>query len=451
MRAEIISIGTELLLGTITDTNASYLAQRLAGLGIGCYYVSQVGDNLERLKEVLVRAWDRSDLIVTTGGLGPTQDDLTREAIAALLGEEMLEDPDLARHLLGFFTSRGLRMPEGNKKQATLIPSATTIPNPVGTAPGWWTVQKSEVRSKTAESGISLQESPQSDSHIVSIIVSMPGVPFEMKRMWEREVEPKLRALSPSVIVSRTVKIMGLGESRVEEVVKDLMAGSNPTLAPYAKSDGIHLRMTARAESQEEALELIDPLESAVRSRLGDAIYGVDDDTPQSVVGRILDDLGYTLAVVEIGEGAIGSVSALLGAHPLCLGTFGGREIAVVASNMGSSLKVTGDQSLAQLALAARESLGADVVVGISVALQPRGDDGSDDVSDDGSDDVSVVKFQAEIVISAGQHEQEGEPAIQSWRVVRSEVGRLAGLAALNQLRQRLVRESSRLQSQTSK
>ncbi len=199
MRAEIVSIGTELLLGTITDTNASYLAQRLAALGVDCYYVSQVGDNVERIVGVLQRAWERSDLIVTTGGLGPTQDDLTREAIAQLLGEEMAVDPELERHLVSLFARRGWHMPESNMKQATLVPSASAISNPVGTAPGWWV-------SRAGANGASER-----------VIISMPGVPFEMKRMWEREVEPKLASASSSVIVSRTLKIMGLGELRASK------------------------------------------------------------------------------------------------------------------------------------------------------------------------------------------------------------------------------------------
>src|SRR5438552_4646139 len=198
MHAEIVSIGTELLLGTITDTNASYLAQRLAPLGIDCYYVSQVGDNLDRLVDTLDRAHKRSDLIITTGGLGPTQDDLTREAIAALLGQTMTVVPELERDLRAFFERRGVQMPERNLKQATLIPSAQALRNPVGTAPGWWVTTD--------------------DADGTRIIVSMPGVPFEMKRMWEQEVEPRLRSLrsgSHSVILSSTLKTLGLVESAV--------------------------------------------------------------------------------------------------------------------------------------------------------------------------------------------------------------------------------------------
>src|SRR5689334_9425877 len=169
MRAEILSIGTELLLGHITDTNANYLAQQLVPLGIDLYFISQVGDNFERLRETLARARDRADLVVMTGGLGPTEDDVSREAIAAVLGETVRVDPRLEAELRGFFTSRGITMPERNIKQAWVLPSATPLPNPLGTAPGWWVERDGKV------------------------IVSMPGVPHEMTRMWEYEVLPLLR------------------------------------------------------------------------------------------------------------------------------------------------------------------------------------------------------------------------------------------------------------------
>src|SRR5947207_1527794 len=168
MRAEIISCGTELLLGQITDTNATYLAQNLATLGIDLYYVSQVGDNLGRIVEMLQRAWQRSDLIVMTGGLGPTEDDLARESISTLLGETMQVDPKLEATLRARFTHASMPMLERNIKQATLIPSAHSLENPLGSAPGWW-VEK--------------------DTHVV---VAMPGVPREMYHMWEEEVVPRL-------------------------------------------------------------------------------------------------------------------------------------------------------------------------------------------------------------------------------------------------------------------
>jgi nicotinamide-nucleotide amidase len=408
MRAEIVSIGTELLLGTITDTNASYLTQRLAALGIDCYYVSQVGDNLERIVEVLRRAWERSDLVVTTGGLGPTQDDLTREAIAVLLGEEMAVDPELERHLVSLFARRGWRMPESNMKQATLVPSASAISNPVGTAPGWWV-------SRAGANGAKER-----------MIISMPGVPFEMKRMWEREVEPKLASVSSWVIVSRTLKIMGLGESRVEEVVKDLMHGSNPTLAPYAKSDGIHLRLTAKAQDRSEAERLIAPLESQVRARLGDAIYGVDGETPQGVVAELLDEGNLTFAVLEIGAGAIGSVGPSLGAHPLCVGVFGGRDINAVSKSVADLTLGSGEVNLSDVMRALIERRGADFVLTVQVDMEPISNDGSS------------VRFSTEIVLLQ-EDDHDAQRASYSWRTTPSEVARLVGLAALNHTRHSLL------------
>ena len=168
MRGEIVSVGTELLLGHITDTNAAWLAQELSKLGIDCFYVSQLGDNLGRLTDHLRLAWSRSDLIVMSGGVGPTEDDLTREAIAGLLGEEMHVIPELEADLRRFFERRGIQMPERNVKQATRIASARTLANPVGTAPGWFVERDGK------------------------IIIAMPGVPGEMFRMWEHEVVPRL-------------------------------------------------------------------------------------------------------------------------------------------------------------------------------------------------------------------------------------------------------------------
>src|SRR3990170_297448 len=183
MKAEIISIGTEILLGEILDTNTQYLASRLPALGIDLYYTSVVGDSPERLAEVLKRAWGRSDLILTSGGLGPTEDDVTRETIAGLLGEEMTVDPEMEQRLRDFFAGRGIKMPERNVKQAALIPSARAIPNPRGTAPGWWVERDGR------------------------IIVAMPGPPTELHRMWEEEGAPELERRHPgTVLVARTLK-----------------------------------------------------------------------------------------------------------------------------------------------------------------------------------------------------------------------------------------------------
>ena len=273
MRAEILSIGTELLLGQIVDTNAQYLAQRLAGLGIDLLFISTVGDNLTRCTQTIERAIGRSDLVICTGGLGPTEDDLTREAIAAALHEEPAVDPDLERELRAWFAGRAAPMPERNRKQAWLIPSARAIPNPNGTAPGW-DVRKNGVR-----------------------IVSMPGVPREMTYMWERHIEPTLT--HGGYLRSRTLKMLGIGESAVEESLGELVRSTTPTVATYAKNDGVHVRITDKAPDAATADARIASMERTVRDRLGQYVWGIDDETLGTVVGRSLTTRRWRIATAE--------------------------------------------------------------------------------------------------------------------------------------------------------
>src|ERR1700736_2947106 len=247
MKAEILSIGTELLLGQIVDTNANYLAQQLPALGLDLHYASQIGDNLPRLAGAFRQALERSDVIITSGGLGTTEDDLTREAIAEVMGERLEIQPHLEQELRAFFVRRGRTMPERNVKQAPTIPSGTYLPNPVGTAPGWWVERDGRV------------------------IVSMPGVPHEMHKMWAEQAEPRLaRLITGGVIVSRVLKMVGIGESHAEEALGELTRSTNPTLATYAKSDGIHLRLTAKAATQAEAERQLDAFEPRVRTRVAE-------------------------------------------------------------------------------------------------------------------------------------------------------------------------------------
>ena len=282
MKAEIISIGTELLLGEITDTNAPFLAAELPALGIDLYWISQVGDNQARLVKTLKRAWQRSDLILTTGGLGPTADDITREAIAELVGEKMSLVPALEGELRGLFTRLGREMPLTNLKQATLVPSAVAICNASGTAPGWWL---------------------EKDGHI---LVAMPGPPREMQPMWRGEVLPRLRQKTGgAVLVSRTIKTFGLPEAQVGEMVAPMLSSASPTLGIYAKADGIHLRLAAKAESRAEAEALVAQGEAELRTVLGEHIWGVDNDTLEVVVGRRLAAKRLTLAVMESYTGGL--------------------------------------------------------------------------------------------------------------------------------------------------
>ena len=276
MRAEIVSVGTEILLGEITDTNASYLARSLPALGIDLYWIAQVGDNQSRLVEILRRAWNRSDLTIITGGLGPTQDDITREAIAEMLGEPLAIDPQWEQWVRAVFARRRRDMPQSNLKQAMLIPSAQGIDNPVGTAPGWWVERDGR------------------------IMVAMPGVPSEMYRMWNERVVPRLKPLTGGdIIISRTLKVGGMSEASVDEAVAHLLSSPNPTIGTYARQDGIHLRLTAKAKSEEEAKHLLSQLEARVREALEPNIWGADEDTLEGVVGDLLKQKGLTLAVME--------------------------------------------------------------------------------------------------------------------------------------------------------
>ena len=275
MRAEILSIGTELLLGQIVDTNARYLAQRLGDLGIDLLFISTVGDNLARCTQTIERALGRSDLVITTGGLGPTEDDLTREAIAAALKETPQVDPTLEAELRTWFSGRGQPMPERNRKQAWLIPSARAIPNPNGTAPGWDTRKDSKR------------------------IVSMPGVPREMTYMWEQHIEPTLRQGADAVLRSRTLKLLGIGESHAEETLGELVRSTAPTVVTKAKDDGLHVRITDKDADAATMDARIAAMEAKIRERLGKYVWGTDADTLPGVIGAGLAARGWRLATAE--------------------------------------------------------------------------------------------------------------------------------------------------------
>jgi competence/damage-inducible protein CinA-like protein len=348
MRAEILSIGTELLLGQIVDTNANFLAQQLPPLGLDLFYVSQIGDNLQRLAQAFKTALERSDVIITSGGLGPTEDDLTREAIADVLQEQPRVIPELERDLREFFARRGRAMPERNVKQATLIPSAQVLPNPIGTAPGWWVERDGKV------------------------IASMPGVPHEMHKMWEEQVQPRLarQITGGGVIVSRILKLAGIGESHAEEAVGELTRSLNPTLATYAKQDGIHLRMTAKATTQAEAHALLEEFEARVRACVEEWVYGAENDTLPAVVGALLRARGLKLATAESATG--GQVASLITEAPGASDYFVAGYVAYSADAkcaLGVPREIidrfgtVAQETTLALARAARSAANADVAV----------------------------------------------------------------------------------------
>jgi nicotinamide-nucleotide amidase len=340
LRAEIVSIGTELLLGEITDTNARFLASRLPALGITLHRIQQVGDNLLRMQDTLRAAWDRSPLLILTGGLGPTEDDLTREAISGVLGETMVVRPDLEEHLRAYFAGRGREMPERNLKQATVIPSCEVLPNPVGTAPGWFV--RKEDRS----------------------LVTMPGVPAEMYRMWLEQAEPRLRAMAHGgVIVSRTLKILGIGESTVEERLGEIIHGANPTAATYARQDGIHVRLAARAADASIAQALIAPVEIQVRELFGDALYGTDEESLTDAVARLLLNRKVKVGVAEAGLG--GALCAALSGESL-VGGLVLPPISGIGDREGAA------EAARRLAERARQTFGAELALGVCLAALDR-------------------------------------------------------------------------------
>ncbi len=403
MRAEIISCGTELLLGHITDTNATYLAQSLASLGIDLYFVSQVGDNQGRIVETLRRAWERSDLVIITGGLGPTEDDLARESISAMLGETMRVDPGLEAELRDMFAARNSMMPERNIKQATLIPSAQALPNPRGTAPGWW-VEKA--------------------GHI---IVAMPGVPREMYHMWENEVIPRLAPFTGGLIFTRILRVWGLGESAVEERLGSVIHSNNPTVATYAKSDAIDVRITAKADTREQAEQQVAEMETQIRLILGQYIFGVDKDTLQSVVGKHLSSRNQWLAVMDSITG--GLLASTITDNPSSAKYFKGAIVSYspdlnlqvgVPHEIMEQYGVISEETARAMAHVVRERLGADYGLGITGVAGPEKQE------DKPAGTVHIAIEGPEGVV-AGMG--------PGWRASRYDNKRLAVLAALNLLR----------------
>ncbi|HXG36056.1 MAG TPA: competence/damage-inducible protein A [Dehalococcoidia bacterium] len=355
MKAEIISVGTEILLGQITDTNANYLASSLPELGLDLYFITIVGDNLGRLSATVRKAHQRSDIVLMTGGLGPTEDDVTREAIADALGEETYIDEATVEHLRQRFRSRGISFPERNIKQAMLIPSARAIPNPRGTAPGWWVEKDGK------------------------IIIAMPGPPFEMERMWQEDVKVQLaQRFGGAVIVSRTLKTFGMGEGHVDELISPYLKSTNPTIGVYAKADGVHLRLTAKAATREEAQAMIEPLEANVRSVLGEIIWGVDDETLEGVVGELLQARGLTVATMESCSGGL-LADAITNAPGASLYFKAGFTAYVPETKIALGVSpelidrhgVVSTEVAADMARAARETARADIGVGVTGVAGP--------------------------------------------------------------------------------
>ncbi|MBP0005638.1 MAG: competence/damage-inducible protein A [Cyanobacteria bacterium SBC] len=360
MTAELICIGTELLLGDILNTNAQYIAQQLASLGIPHFYQAVVGDNPDRIKRIIQNAIDRSNILIFTGGLGPTPDDLTIATIADFFNTKLVERQEVLDDIQQKFARRGRTMAASNRKQALLPEGADVLHNPVGSAPG-----------------IIWQPRPN------LTILTFPGVPAEMRQMWQDTAVPYLKnqGWGRELFYSRTLKFWGISESELAEKVSSLLDSQNPTVAPYANHGEVKLRVSARATSQTEAEQLITPVASQIQNIAGLHYYGCNDDTLASVVGQLLQTRGQTLAVAESCTG--GSLGKALTDIPGSSTYFWGGVIAYENRIKERLLEVSADDLAAhgavshpvakQMAAGVRERFGTDWGIGITGIAGPGG------------------------------------------------------------------------------
>ena len=359
--AEIIAVGTELLLGNIANTNAQALSQSLSTLGINVFWHTVVGDNPERLAEAVEVARHRADILITTGGLGPTYDDLTKQTICTAFGRKLVFHPDILEDIRDFYTKNlHAPMPENNRQQAELPEGCTIFDNPVGTAPG----------CAFAVDGVH--------------VLMLPGPPHEMETMLHRWVEPYLRALSREVIVSHDIMTFGLGESYVDELLHEKMSHmENPSLATYAKPCEVRLRATAKAQSAEQAEEMLAPVVDEVKTLLGPYVYGVDVTGLEEVCSALLLERGLTLATAESCTGGLIArrITALPGASRVYRGGVVSYWTEVKAAVLGvpqdllDQYGAVSEPTARAMAEGARRITGADIAVSVTGVAGPDPDE----------------------------------------------------------------------------
>jgi len=347
MKAEIIMIGTELLLGQIVDTNASYLARKLAQIGFELYRKTTIGDNENRISEAIQRACSRSDVVITSGGLGPTVDDKTRSAIATATGHQLVLDKNLLKFIENFFKKRGRELGENNKRQAFIPKDAIPIQNPVGTAPGFIV------------------------NHQETFVISLPGVPHELEHLTENTVLPFLqRQFSiKTLIKTRVLKTAGVGESNIDRLISDLEESNNPTVGLAAHLGAVDIRVSAKADAPAEADLLLDQMEAKVRERLGDRIYGVDKESIEEVVVNLLLKHTRNIAILETNTGGelvcrITSVPGGLGVLAFALSTATDRISTVLPGDPGR-LPLLSCEGAHMLAVRICQKAGSDIGIAV--------------------------------------------------------------------------------------
>ncbi len=410
--AEVLCIGTELLLGEITNTNAQYLAQQLASLGISHFYQTVVGDNVSRIQKALAIAAGRSNLIITTGGLGPTADDLTTQTIAEFFDTPLVEHPEIWATIEARFA--GQEIPPSNRKQALLPQGAEVLPNPIGTAPGMIWEPKPGL-----------------------VIMTFPGVPAELYRMWTETAIPWLKqhAWTAEPIWSRVLLFWGIGESALAEKVNDLLQLSHPTVAPYANYGQARLRITTKAPDRDAAMAIIKPIEEEILSRTGAYCYGFDEDTLESVVGNYLRSAGQTLAIAESCTG--GLLGQMITSVPGCSDYFLGGTITYsnqakidllgVSPSDLDQFGAVSPQVAEQMAQGVQQKLGSNWGISITGIAGPGG----------GTTNKPVG------LVYIGLASPEGEVASFEHKISPSKdrtwIRRVSACSALNHLRERFV------------
>ena len=360
MVAELISVGTEILLGNITNTNASYLAEQCAALGLSCYYQVTVGDNSKRLKDALITALSRADIVILTGGLGPTDDDLTKETAAAVFHARLVQDEHTRQRIENYLKKGNYTITENNWKQALVPEGCKIVDNDNGTAPGL---------IMTNDEGQKL--------------ILLPGPPGELYPMFEHQIRPYLAGLNPQVIYSRTVKISGKGESLVADEIDDLLKSQeNPTIAPYAKTGEVHLRITARAVSEKEAKKMIRPVIRELKKRFGANICTTKDDmTLEGRFVELLQKYGLTVACAESCTGGLltGRLVNVAGASDVLMQsavTYANeakREILGVPKRVLKKYGAVSPQTAKYMAEGAAKWAKADVALSVTGIAGPGG------------------------------------------------------------------------------
>lgn len=359
MNFEILSVGTELLLGSIVNTNAQYLSRRLSELGFNVYYTTVVGDNPDRLKAALELAAGRADAVITTGGLGPTVDDLTKETIADYCGKKCVLDEESRQRIIDRFSKNHTEIPENNFKQAEMPEGCIILKNNNGTAPG------AIIENENCT------------------FIMLPGPPSEMKPMFDESVIPYLQKFSDGVIRSRSIRVFGLGESKVDEMLGDLMNKShNPTVAPYAKIGQVELRITAKSDTVENAKAMLTPMEQKIRDVLGDRVYGTGiDNSLENVVVELLRENGLTAATAESCTGGMiaEKITRIPGSSE-CFGcgyvTYSNEQKMRLLGVKKETLDKYGavsEQTALEMSRGARETSGADIAAAVTGIAGPGG------------------------------------------------------------------------------